>query len=334
MAGSNPPRATVARIAELSGVSQPVVSAVLGRGHGTVRFSEATRKRVETVARKLGYRPNRTAAVLASGRHHALGLLVNQFGYIHNEVFHQMLTRAAAFGQVLILDAPGDNEHMPVFLREDCVDAVISFEDLPAGLCEGLDAAGLACVQVNTNQRAATGAITFDEEQGMRLALAHLVARGCTRIGLVIEAVPHYSTSLRRNGLRAATADRGLTAPAVLDLHAGIFPSANQTGLCAKVVQFLERHPRLDSLIMGNDRMAPFVYRAARECRRVIPDDLAVIGTNDDVFTAVVSPLLTSLFVDRELLGRTVIDVANRLIEEETSPPVVVPYELKLRESA
>lgn len=59
--------ASLRQVAEEAAVSQATASRVLS-GHGAELFAPETRRRIEEVARQLGYRPNHTARALATGR--------------------------------------------------------------------------------------------------------------------------------------------------------------------------------------------------------------------------------------------------------------------------
>ena len=64
-------RVTIATIAEAAGVSVPTVSRVLN-GHPNVK--EQTRLRVRAAIAELGYRPNRAARALVTGRSQLIGV--------------------------------------------------------------------------------------------------------------------------------------------------------------------------------------------------------------------------------------------------------------------
>src|SRR5258708_2036954 len=64
---------TLQDVAREAGVSLAAVSRTL-RGNGADRFKPATRRRIEQAAKRLGYRPNFAARVLASGRTNLVSL--------------------------------------------------------------------------------------------------------------------------------------------------------------------------------------------------------------------------------------------------------------------
>jgi len=65
-------------VARAAGVSAGTVSHVLNRNE-SARIAKSTQDRVWAIAGELGYRPNRTARALVTGKHHAVALIVPQF---------------------------------------------------------------------------------------------------------------------------------------------------------------------------------------------------------------------------------------------------------------
>lgn len=84
---------TMKDVAELAGVSQPTVSAVLSGTNTSIRFSPATRERVLDAAGILNYRLNAAARTLARPRSKSLGLLLTSAttGRWANPYFGQIL---------------------------------------------------------------------------------------------------------------------------------------------------------------------------------------------------------------------------------------------------
>src|ERR1051326_2173072 len=65
---TRPEGVTLKDVAERAGVSTMTVSAVLNTQSKNIFVSEATRQRVMALAQEMGYRPNRAARALATGR--------------------------------------------------------------------------------------------------------------------------------------------------------------------------------------------------------------------------------------------------------------------------
>jgi len=68
----------------------------------------------------------------------------------------------------------------------------------------------------------------------------------------------------------------------------------------------LDRHPDLDAILCGSDQIARGVLDTARDLRRTVPDDLAIMGfDNWEVLTTNSRPALTSIDANLQQLGRT-----------------------------
>jgi LacI family transcriptional regulator len=326
-------RTTLAEIATKVGVSRQVVAAVLNPERvSSVRFSEETRWRVLAAVEASDWRPNRTAKSLANRRHAMLGILVGNFGNIPRNVLPHMMTRARHYGQVLTLDSLGGGEQdAPLFVREDSVDAVVVFEDIPAPLKQHIERIGLPCVQVNTNVRDQPGCVTFDEEGAMRKVAGHFAATGRYRT-LLFHGDPDrgYWVRARMNGLRQAAADVGMRDPYFVQFESYLYNPAYYRAHVETIKRVLREHPRIDSVILPQDLLAPMFYHAAEELGRRIPRDIAAAAVHDTGVARLLAPTLTTLHMHADELGQYIIDVANGGIdnEEEYRSPAVVPYDL------
>src|SRR3977135_3255872 len=93
---------TMQDVADHVGVSKALVSMVFRRG---TRQSAETRRRVLEAAEKLGYRPNRSAALLSLRRSHLIGVMANIRNTFHAELVEDIVAEADAFGYEVVLGA-------------------------------------------------------------------------------------------------------------------------------------------------------------------------------------------------------------------------------------
>lgn len=345
MAGtSRTKRVTSTRIAELSGVSQPVVSSVLAEAEGrssssSVRYSDETRRRVLETAARLGYRPNRAARTLVRGRHHALGILVHNWGYVGMEFLEGASAAAWEHDQSLVLapmPAPGeDDEFIPSIVAEDSVDGIIVLEDLPGSVEREIDRHKIPTAWVNTNRREGPGCVTCDEVGSARLAVEHLVETGRRRVGGIFTPGSHFSDAARRTGLEQGAEEFDLPQPPLLMLEKSVFDTTCWAEVEAEIQDFLETERAMDAVLLSVDGIAPRLYRAARRAGVEIPDDLAVVGINDSPFSSQIIPTLTTLRVMREEMARRAVEMLMDSLdgELELEGPVAFAHELMIRES-
>jgi DNA-binding LacI/PurR family transcriptional regulator len=331
-----PQRLTLADIAAKAGVSRQVVSAVLGISRGNIRYSPQMHERVMRIVREINFRPNRTAKNLVKKRHGAIGILVANFGNVHEQVLRAMLYEAHRWGQILVLDVVSpDDKEPPLFFREDLVDGIVVFEDIGPGTVRRISQLGIPYVRVNTNVRNLPGCITYAEVGAMHMAVEHFVERKRSHVGVLAAPSTHYSMHLRVKGVAKACAKMGLDVPVE---HTFVAPRHMGTGddeAFDELVAFLKQHRALDAVVLTVDGMAPLFYRACAKLGRRIPDDIAVIGVNNSPVALGVFPALTSLYVEPKQVGREAIRLLNESIEGVDPPPhaVKLAYRLAVRES-
>ena len=120
--------------------------------------------------------------------------------------------------------------------------------------------------------------IGCDNIAGGRMAGAHLIARGATRIGFIGDADDHYPEFRDRyRGLCAALREAGL--PVHPGLHADAL-SVEQSGYDA-TKRLLARDLPFDALFAASDLIALGAVRALTEAGRRVPEDVAIIGFDD-----------------------------------------------------
>jgi GntR family transcriptional regulator of arabinose operon len=166
-------------------------------------------------------------------------------------------------------------------------------------------------------------------------ATEHLLILGHRRIGFVFaqeETLQTTSVYERWQGYCRALQkyevpyDETLVVPDVRKL---------QSGAREGLVEFLQRPDRPSAIFAVNDYIALDVLQAARAIHLRIPEDLAVVGFDDQEFAAHVHPPLTTIkqqFIDIGLRAGTLL--INR-IEGIAGPPkhIELPTSLIIRES-
>ena len=93
---------TMQDVADHVGVSKALVSMVFRR---VTVLSAQTRQRVLEAAEKLGYRPNRSAALLSLRRSHLIGVMANIRNTFHAELVEGIVAEADGFGYEVVLGA-------------------------------------------------------------------------------------------------------------------------------------------------------------------------------------------------------------------------------------
>ncbi|KKW92997.1 MULTISPECIES: LacI family DNA-binding transcriptional regulator [Sphingobium] len=329
-------------IATLAGVSQPTVSRAL-RGDRTV--SEATRKRIEAIARQLNYTVDKNASSLRRGKSNTLALLffedlLPDESYI-NPFFLSML------GPILQTCAKRGYDLLTSFQQlstdwhvdyEDSrkADGIIllgygDYESYRARL-EQLIGQGTHFVRWGSVDPNALGmTIGCDNRQGGRDAGRHLIERGCRNIAFLGDASSRYPEFRDRYaGLAEVMKEAGL--PVDLGLHVDAL-STEQSGHEA-ASRLIARGLPFDAIFAGSDLIAIGAMRALDEAGMSVPNDVALVGFDDIPAASLTRPPLTTIAQDYLRAGEVLVDALIGQIDRQTVTPSLLAPRLVTRMTA
>ncbi|WP_371238146.1 substrate-binding domain-containing protein [Streptomyces pimonensis] len=157
------------------------------------------------------------------------------------------------------------------------------------------------------------------------MQLRHLVEQGHTAVATALPDAgsPLAATRLKFTGLSAR--DLGIRTP-------GTFVAPPGRAACAEAVRaFLTGAPEVTAVAGFNDDIALRVLMALRDLGHRVPDDVAVIGFDDNGYGAYTTPGLTSVHVYAEAHGRLSARLALGLGADGLHPP---PARIVVRQSA
>ena len=91
----------------------------------------------------------------------------------------------------------------------------------------------------------------------------------------------------------------------------------------------------ITALFVGNDTMAIGAYKAVSEEGLSIPNDISIVGFNDQPSAKYMIPSLTTIRIPSEYLGSAAIDLLIENINgsREYNKKVIIPFDFKIRES-
>jgi LacI family transcriptional regulator len=298
------PPATLSQVAQRAGVSLTTASKAI---NGKDRVSELTRARVIAAARDLSFTPNLVARGLMTGSTSTVGFIIAD-SMTHRFAAPVMLGAETALGAIdlsmITCDARGDqarSRELAVMLGARKVDGVLVVGDnnaVTASVTEHIDVPVVYVYGLSDDERDVVH--MPDDENGITLAVDHLVATGRRRIAhltgprgatAVVERVKGMRARMKREGLR-------LAAPVMYGDH------WSQRWAREATARLLESHPDVDAVLCGSDQIAAGVVVGLKEAGRRVPDDVAVTGyDNWGVFALETEPPLTTVDMNLEALG-------------------------------
>jgi DNA-binding LacI/PurR family transcriptional regulator len=313
---------TIRDVAKAAGVSPSTVSRALSSPD---IVDAATRERVLRVADHLGWRPNRAARGLITGRTGNIGLILPDLAnpFFPSVVKGIQSQAHQADYQVFVADTDEDASAELGLVRSlsKQVDGIIlcSPRMKPAEL---RDAAGLAPV-VLVNRKAGTmPAVAIDNTDGMRQLVDHLTGLGHSRIGFVAGPRSSWSAKERLRGLRLATSAAGVEL-----VEVGHFAPTFDGGSEAVEGVLLSG---VTAVVAYNDLVALGLLDALRSRGVEVPRDLSLVGIDNIPMSAMIHPALTTLAIPKEQAGRRSVDLLLQLLADPTdaSGPAALTREL------
>ena len=295
---------TLRDVAEAAGVSTATVSLVVNKKKDA-RIGEETRRRVNDAIRALGYRPNAMAKTLVSGTSRFIGLVADGVATtpFAGQIIHGAQDEAWKHGYALLIaNTEGNRE-----LEQDAIGMMLEYKvrgilystwfhrqtQVPASLREA-DFVLVNCFSDEPDTRA----VVPDEVQGGRSATEILLRHGHTRIAFINATIPAPAKDGRLLGYREALEAAGIPFDPELVLEA--YP--DQEGGYGATAELLKRHTT--AVYCYNDRMAMGLYDGLREHGLSIPDDIAVVGfDNQEVIAAHLRPPLSTVSLPHYELG-------------------------------
>ena len=298
---------TIKDVARAAGVSVATVSRALASGD-LVR--PQTRDRVRKAAADLGYEPNRFARGLITGRTGNLGLIVPDLANPYFPgVVKGMQARAREMDlAVFVSDTDEDPQAEFALVRalSKQVDGIVISS--PRMSEENLrDAAAITPLVLLNRRVARIPSITVDNMDGVRQAVAHLVALGHRRIGYVEGPKTSWANRERLRGLRGSTSTSGVEF-----VKLGSFLPQFEGGVAA-ADQVLASG--VSAVIAYNDLVALGLLSRFTARGIDVPGRISIVGTDDIMASSMVHPALTTVSLPKEQAGRVGVDMLLQLIQ-------------------
>ena len=327
-------RVSMHDVAALAGVTQKTVSRVVNNER---HVAPATRDRVLAAIKELGFRPNAAARALVTRQSRRLGMVtVSSALYgpaaILDGVEHAARSAGYALSVVRTTENSAEELQRAInHLVDQGAEGIILSEpidfghpqlDIPAGVTV------LSLDHPSARYRPEEIVVGTDELEGARSATEHLLALG-HRTVWHIAGPENWAASRRRiTGWRAALAGVDAAEP---DIVRGDWTP----GSGFDAMRSLLHRPDITAVFAANDHMAVGAMHAIKDAGLRIPEDISVVGFDDDPVSAFLSPPLTTIRQDFAEVTRLAM---HRLIRTlEGRPPAErhrsVPAQLTIRSS-
>lgn len=330
--GTASARPRLVDVARRAGVSTATASLVL---RGRPGPSASTRDAVRSAATDLGYRPDRTASVLARRRSHLLGVLLDVASPFHAELVRALDAASADRGLDLVLGTTtprtDEGRAAETLLDFRCEALVLLGPQMSDADLDGLRATCPTVAVGRAGTARVTGVLAADG-QGLEAAVDHLTRLGHRRVAFV-EGPRGSIARARRQGYRDAMARHGSAADA--DVVRGGMTEADG-GAAAERLLSRPVTERPTAVVCFNDRVAIGLRDAFLRGGVRVPEDVSVVGYDDSPLARLGTVDLTSVSQDPRGLAEATISVVATLLDGGVATrvaDVVIPPRLVVRSS-
>lgn len=315
---------TIRDVAKEAGVSISLVSLVMNaqkdaEGNLDCNVNKETAKRILEVAKRMGYRANRAASSLRSGRFYTVGVI---FSDIANKFFADIsryVENIAHKNNYMVLFGSSDENAEKL---EKLIDTFISngVEGLIIAPCAGSEEAinkaleaGIPTVLIDRNiQGMNVGRVMLDNELAGRMGVEHLYKKGYRKIEMISYTLGITSLSEREVGYRDAMRKYGLEAHS--QIHYTIYGNAQED-----TVKIFEDalHRGVEAIILPTNTLALLGLQAMNTLNLNAPQDIAVVGFDESEIFDLYKPSITYITQSTKTLGEKSFEILKNMMAGE-----------------
>lgn len=295
---------TIYDIAKATGFSAPTVSKAL---NGTGHLTEQTRNLILLKAQEMGYEPNSVARSLATKRTYLIGVIYDdpsmQRGFSH-PVFSGLLNKFRENVELAGYDIIFLSCHTKLSYRAHAAFrsvegiAIINADTNLHTELEDLGHMGIPCVSTNAVIPGICTILTDNRLAGYKAA-EYLVSKGHERIGFLAGPSDNFSYASKERfiGFCQCLKDKGITFETSYYEECKFWHvQAGNEGFS----RLYKRHPDITAVFATSDLLATGIMNFARSQNIKMPDELSIVGFDDDYISEYSTPRLTTFRQDTE----------------------------------
>ncbi len=331
---------TIYDIAKQLDLSAATVSRAL-KDHPAI--NKHTKKKITDLALKLGYRSNNFASNLRKQKTNTIGVMLH-------ELRSQFMTSVLAGIEKITTEANYDLiiAHSSETFKKEEANALNLFHKRVDGVIASLamDTENLA--HFEPFERKGIPVIFFDrvfeDSEGAKViinnrkagyeATSHLIEQGCKRIALITANLKRNVYAERLKGYQQALTEQGLKYH---DKYV-IVDDLSEEASIHSARKILAMRPMPDGIFITNDFCAAVCIQTLKDAGIRIPEDIAIVGFNNDVISKIIEPKLSTINYPGneigEIVARNLINHLQGNTNINLTNTIIIKSELIIRESS
>ena len=337
---ANGKEVTIYDIARKLNISPATVSRGL---HDHPTISLKTKKRILEMVEELGYRTNHFARNLRQQHTKTIGVIVHELNsnFITSVLAGIEKVTTEAGYDLIIAHSAEDAEKEAANAknlfnkRVDGLIASLAFDTTNLDHYKPFADKGVPVIFFDrVEQTGKNTVVVIDNYRCGYLATSHLIEQGCTRIAHITSSLKRNVYAQRYKGYMEALSDNQIPFDESLLIVADL---SEQAGI-QSAEKVLTMDPRPDGLFITNDFVAAVCIRTLKKAGIRIPQDMAVVGFNNDAIGKLIEPALTTINypgIDMgEIAARNLVNHLQGNNNLRQTNTIVVRSELIVRQSS
>ncbi len=330
---------TIYDLAERLNISAATVSRALN-DHPAI--NKKTKRKVCEMAEAMGYRKNHFATGLRIQKTNTIGVIVHD---LNSDFIASVLSgiekRMASEQYIIIIG------HSSGSIEKEIANANNLFHNRVDGLIVSVASdtvdlshydlfieKGIPVVFFDRVRKDAPGIkVIIDNQKAAYSSTEHLIQQGCRRLMHITGDLAQNVYADRLNGFKKALADYNLSYEPGQLLVTDLDEKAGKE----VARQVMDMKPGPDGLIFANDLCAAVCMKTLNAGGIKIPEDIAIVGFNNDIISRLVEPQLTTINYTGTEMGEV---AANNLLAqlngrfERSDYTVILKSQLMIRGSS
>jgi LacI family transcriptional regulator len=331
---------TIYDIAEKLNISVATVSRAL---KDDPVVSKKTKKKIFDMVDEMGYRTNHYARNLRRQQTNTVGVIVHELkSTFITSVLSGIEKVTTEAGYDLIITHSSETYTKEVanaknlfHKRVDGLIASLSFDTANLQHFQPFIEKGVPVIffdrveQDNNNT-----VVIIDNNRCGYLATRHLIEQGCKRIAHVTASLNRNVYAQRFKGYRDALFDNGIP----FDESLLFVKDLSEKAGIESAIHILNMNPLPDGAFITNDFVAAVCMRTLKEHGLRIPEDIAIVGFNNDAISNLIEPTLTTINypgIDMgEIAARNLINHLQGTSNIHQTNTIIVRSDLIIRKSS
>ena len=331
---------TIYDIAQLLDLSSATVSRAL---QNNPAINKNTKKKIQDAAKEMGYRHNNFASSLRKQKTNTIGIIVH-------ELNSNFITSVLAGIEKISTESGYDLiiAHSSESFKKEAANVLNLFHKRVDGIMASLafDTKGLGHFQPffdknipviffdRVEENSDNAKVVMDNYQSGYQATNHLIEQGCKRIVIVTARLNINVYAQRFKGYKDALFDNRIAFNENLVLIKDLSEKCGREA----ALQILEMKPLPDAAFITNDFSAAVCMQTLKEHGIRIPEDIAIVGFNNDAISKIIEPQLTTIDYPGidigEIAARNLIAHLKGQVSIKQTNTIIVKSELIVRKSS